>query len=321
MQTTEIQKTLPAEITGKFNLSLTLTKFQLLANKGNSLAITEDTVEDVKTFLAECRKVEKGIEAVHQEGKKEALEIGRNWDKAKNEFLKLVTDVTAPIAAKYSLLCQEITRKANEAAAEKLRISNIKTGIETNAVSFAKQIADATTTVQLSNIERNINLERTRKEKYQEFLPNAIERFAELNAILKSQKESIKIVEDLAAEALKAKQAGDDEKLIEIMEKQEVAAQVVEEKKITVQEVAINQSMSNSITEVEVIHTTVKPKRSVWRWEVKDIKETIKKMPDWTETKVIDSKIDEYLKAKRAEGIEGEEFNVAGIRFFIEKTY
>ena len=46
-------------------------------------------------------------------------------------------------------------------------------------------------------------------------------------------------------------------------------------------------------------------------------------MPDWVELKTLDNKIDEYLKTKKAEGIAKgvEDFEFAGIRFFLEKTY
>ncbi len=77
----------------------------------------------------------------------------------------------------------------------------------------------------------------------------------------------------------------------------------------------------NTVIEPEIILPTVKARRSVWKWEVSDIKETSKKMPDWTIVKPNEEKIDEYLKAKKAEGINGEEFSFAGIRFYLEKTF
>ena len=44
-------------------------------------------------------------------------------------------------------------------------------------------------------------------------------------------------------------------------------------------------------------------------------------MPDWVVLTINEEKIDEYLKAKKAEGIEGDSFEFAGITFYAEKTY
>lgn len=316
----EIPATLPANITGKFNIALTETKFQALADEASRLVYNEDNVATIKEFLDKGKKVIKAVEATHKDGKAEALQIGRNWDTAKNAFISQVESITDLPSKKYDELCREIQRKAQEAENERLRISTIKSGIESNAINFAKSIADCTTTAQLTRIESTINLEKTRKEKYMEFLPDAVERFNQLNAILKTQKETVRELEKIEEEKIKAEKEGNDALLLELQQKQETAEQKVEEAKIEVQETAIAQSM-NTVVEPEVIMPTVKARRSVWKWELQDIKETAKKMPSFVQMQTVDEKIDEYLKAKKAEGITGEEFIFAGIRFYLEKTF
>lgn len=316
----EIPSTLPANITGKFNIALTENKFQALADEASRLVYNEDNVALIKEFLDKGKKVIKAVEATHKDGKAEALQIGRNWDAAKNAFVSQVEAITELPSKKYDELCREIQRKAQEAENERTRIATIKSGIETNAVNFARMIADSTTTEQLTKIESTINLEKTRKEKYQEFLPDAVNRYNQLNAILKTQKDSVREIEKIEEEKKKAEKEGNDALLLELQQKQETAEQKVEETKIEVQETAIAQSMS-AVVEPEVIIPTVKARRSVWKWALIDIKETAKKMPSFVQMQTVDEKIDEYLKARKAEGISGEEFTFAGIKFYLEKTF
>lgn len=315
-----IPSTLPANITGKFNIALTESKFQALADEAGKLVYNEDNVEAIKAFLDKTKKVVKAVEATHKDGKAEALQIGRNWDSAKNAFISQVDAITELPNKKYDELCRSIQKKAQEAEVERVRIVNIKNGIESNAVNFAKIIADATTTVRLLEIEKLINLEKGRKEKYQEFLPDAVTRFNELNAILKNQKEAVRLQEQLKQQEEDAKNNNDDAAVISIQEKLENITSKIEENKVEVQETAIAQTM-NEVIEPEILMPTVKARRSVWKYEVVDINETVKKMKDWTVIEPNTEKIEEYLKAKKAEGITGEEFTVAGIRFYLEKTF
>jgi hypothetical protein len=52
-----------------------------------------------------------------------------------------------------------------------------------------------------------------------------------------------------------------------------------------------------------------------------DIKETQKKMPNFVDLTPNKEKIDEYLKAKKAEGVSGDEFTVFGIKFYLKRTF
>ena len=320
MTTTE--SVLPAAIQGKFNIALTQSKFQELQNKADRLVYNEDHLEEIADFLKSLRSVGKAVEQVHKEGKAESLKTSRDWDAAKRVFMDQVVAVESKPQSEYSRLCREVENKRMAEEKEKQRKDQIKEGIETSALRFASDIANCTTLASLTNVERIINLEKTRKDKYQEFIGDAAEKLSELNALLATQKIRVKELEKIREEERIAAANKDDEALIKLQEQKEEVQERIEEAKIIVQETAINQSLEESPVEVaETIFPTIKARRSVWEWEVTDIRETAKKMPDWTEIKPIDSKIDEYLKAKKAEGITGEEFTVAGIRFFLKKTY
>lgn len=316
-----IPDTVPPEIKSKFNIELTNLGFQKIADEEMGLVYNEDNVNEIKAFLDKAKTLEKGIVKTHTSGKEDALKNGRAWDSAKNAYLAQVAAITNVPQQKYTSICQSIAQKQREAEIEKKRVDDIKLGIENNAVNFSMKIAGCETTYQLLAIERTINLEKTRKDKYGEFLQDAIDRFTPLNEILKNQKLVIKQAEDLAAQKLAAEASGDDEKLLEVMEKQEANVQQIESNKITVQEKATEQPLRSFASYTPISTPTVKPKRTTWEWEISDISVTSKKMPSWVVMATVDDKINEYLAGKKAEGIDGDEFTVAGIRFFKKVTY
>ena len=91
---------------------------------------------------------------------------------------------------------------------------------------------------------------------------------------------------------------------------------------IKVQEKAIGMATKADVVEPEMVMLqSVAARRSIWTWEVVDIKETQKKMPNFVDLTPNKEKIDEYLKAKKAEGISGDEFTVFGIKFYLKRTF
>lgn len=312
---------LPAPIVGKFNIALTTAKFQQLADRASTLVYNEDNLEDIKTFLSDIRKVDKAIEETHKEGKADALKISRDWDAGKNAFLSMTSAIKSKPQDEYTRICNEIEDRKRKQELELQRVSNIKQGIESNSIKFATDIANCKTSDQLSYVERMINLEKGRRDKYMEFADEAVARFTELNSLLKAQKITVKDLEENARQQAIATKEKNDELLLKLKEEQERAENQIEVHKISVQETAINQSMKVEVPVAVEILPQIKARRTVWEWEVIDLKDTVKKMPEWVSLTTVDSKIDEYLKAKRIEGIEGTEFTVAGIRFFEKKTF
>lgn len=314
-----IPTNLPPAIVSKFNVALTSSKFQDIANEETTLVYNEDNVNQIKEFLDKTKKVTKAIEETHKTGKADALKIGREWDESRKVFLSQVDAITELPQRKYTELCNAIAKKQQEAAADKLRKENIQKGIETNAVTFAKQIADAKTTAELTRIESIINLEKGRKEKYQEFLPDAIEKFTALNANLKTQKEAVKELERLELEKQEALSSGNDEAALEIMERQEAVESKIEEQKINVQETAVNTTYK--VIEVESVLPTVKAKRTTVKWEIKDLSIAAKKQPDWVKLTTVDEPIDKFMNDNKKTILEKGELEINGILFYAEKTY
>jgi hypothetical protein len=323
MATATAELELPAPIKGRFNIALTQSKFQDLANKANSLVFNEDHLEEIKKFLDDMRKVDKAIEETHKEGKADALKIGRDWDAGKNSFLAITANIKSKPQAEYEKICRAIDTRQREAEAERQRVKNIQEGIESNALRFATQIASCTTSEQLSSIERLINLEKGRKDKYMEFADEAVERFTELNALLKTQKETVRELEDNAkrqAEAIKQK---NDELLLQLKERQEQVQNKVEEAKIVVQETAINQSMRERIEVAREIIPEVKARRTVWNFEMVDKKEVMKKAPELLVVSLDADKVKQTLKTlKDTNQLDGKtELILNGIRYYEQKTF
>lgn len=314
---------LPAVITGKFNLALTESKFQLLADKADKLIFNEDHLEEIKEFLAATRKVEMAIESTHKDGKAEALKIGRDWDAGKNAFMETVASIKLNAQTEYTKICQDVVRRQQEEENERQRKQIIKDGIETNAINFAKKIAECTTSESLTNVERLINLEKSRKEKYMEFIDQAVIRFSELNSILATQKITIKELEENERQQETARRQQDDAKLLELQEQQEKQQAKIEEAKVVVQETAINQSMNEDIPVARTVFPTVTAKRTTWKFEVVDKKEVMKKAPELVVFTIDEEKVKSNLKLlKDSNQLEGKtELIINGIRYFEFKSY
>lgn len=315
---------LPAPIVGKFNLALTESKFQALADEARNLVFNEDNIDTIKEFLEKVRKVERSIEATHKDGKAEALEVGRQWDAGKNTFLQTVGDIKQLPQVKYTELCNAIADRKRKQQEELARKQRIKDGIETNAISFAKKIADCKTSKELTDIERVSNLEKTRKDKYEEFLEQATTRYTELNKLLAEQKVIVKELEENARKQEDAKKQNDDEALLKLQQEQEKKEAQIEENKINVQEVVINQSISAaSVEEVPEVIPTVSARRTTWEFEVINEKEVMKKSPELIIFSLDKEKVKANLKVLKDSGqLEGKtEIVINGLRYFEKKSY
>lgn len=317
------QLQVPAAIQGKFNIALTQSKFQQLANKADSLVYNEDNLQEIADFLKNLRSVKKAIDETHKEGKAEALKIGRDWDAAKNAFTEQVTSIEEKPQSEYSRICMEIEQRRLDAEREKQRVLNIKQGIETNALKFSNDIAGCTTVERLAYIERMINLEKGRKEKYEEFLPDAINRFNELNSLLATQKIEVKKLEEIKKKEEDARKSKDDEKLIELQQLREESENRIEEAKIVVQETAVKQSLDNHVEYADVVIPEVKARRTTWKFEMVNEKEVMRKAPELLIVSLNDDKAREVLKTlKDTNQLEGKtELILNGIRYYEQKTF
>jgi hypothetical protein len=314
----------PAKITSHFNIAKTQAGFQKIADEVSNLVYNEDNMAQILEVVNKVRAINKKIEEVHKNGKEAALLEGRQWDLAKNTFLDENNALIATPIEKYKALAAEVAERQQKEENEKRRVQAIANGIETNAVAFAASIAACQTTEELLAIERKINLEKTRKDKYDEFLPNAITRFNELNAILKVQKQNVAELERLRTMQAAARLNEDDQAVIDLMEQEEHLESKIEDHKIIVQEAAVNQSMNEPVyASFSPVYASVKAKRTTWKFEMVDTREVMKKNPELLVIELDDAKVKERMNGLKDSGVfmDKTEYTLNGIRYYQEKTF
>lgn len=314
---------LPATIVGKFNITLTNSGFQALADEEQTLVYNEDNLPAIKAFLDKTRKVEKNIENAHKEGKEDVLREGRQWDEGKRIFMGQVATIKEKPQREYEKLCREIDDRKRKEELERQRKVNIKNGIEANAVNFANMIANCKTFEQLTDVERTINLEKTRKEKYQEFLPEAVTRFTELNEFSKRQKDVIKKLVEADEQLKKAKEQEDQAAMIKAQEDKQKQEAQFEENQTRVQETAIQQAMNDEPLELAAELPDVTARRTTWEFEMFDKKEVMKKAPELLVVELDKEKVKTVLKTLKDMGaFKGKTEHIHnGIRFYEKKSY
>jgi hypothetical protein len=307
-------------------MNIALTKAQLgiqdLANRESKLVYNEDSIETIKSFLEDVRKAKKVISDTHKEIKEPILRQSQEIDASKREMEASVDVFGNPASQKYTKLCEDIADKIRKQQQEEQRKQLIQEGIGSNMINFSTKIANCKTNAELLKVESLINLEKSYKTKYAEFLDVAVEKFNSLTVLIKAQKENIKEFEKLEKERLDAEKKGNDEALLAIQEKQETLNNKTEELKVTVQETAINQS-STTVTTAQEILPTVKARRSAWSWKPVDLAKTAKSCPSWVEMQTVDEKIDEFMKASKEQWIaDGKDsLIINGIEFYLKVTY
>lgn len=321
-ETLEKPKITAEIVKASFQLELSKLKYQEALQALVAYEVTRENVAEAQQKLKDARKFLAKFDDIKKKGKEEALAICRWWDDAYNgtkESFESELDVKAKTVNK---IAAELAAEAQKAEAEKQRKAAILADIDAFFIAQSQNISNATNPQDLVAIEKLIGSHKANVSRYAEFLPLMGEKAANLTTLIKEQKEALKKLEALKTAEKAAEQQGDDQAVLDSREAQERIAQKIHETKIIVQERGINMSTNSDVVEVDIIAPEApKARRSVWKWEVADIKTTNKKMPDWVKMQVDEDKVDEYLKAKKAEGIEGEEFVFAGIRFFLEKSY
>lgn len=306
----------------KAELQLSLSKeglaYQQLLQDCENVVFTRDNLNDERTALVNLRKIKNKL----SEAENPFTEKWKAWNNARKSLVDPVSELLTRKENEYKKIAAELAEEARKAEAEKQRKANILSEIDNFFINQSQAIANTTNLQDLVSIEKLIGSHKANSSRYAEFLPLMVEKAANLTDLIKEQKESIKKLEALKLAEKAAEEKGDDRAVLDSRDEQERIAQKIQENKIIVQEKGINMSINSDVVEVDVVAPEApKARRSVWKWEIADIKTTSKKMPDWIKMQVDEDKVDEYLKAKKAEGIEGEEFVFAGIRFFLEKTY
>lgn len=309
----------------RIGLSILLTKkygnYQEAVDALKNLAVMEDNIEEVQRVLKNVNAFLSTVESNRKDEKEPYLEQWRVIDKVHKEFAAPIEQARDEIQKKLNQVAKEKAEKVEKEQKEKERIANIHTLINNTILDFSVKIASAITNEQLLGYERLVNLEKTNKAKYAEFLPLLVERSNELTAKIKDQKELVKERDKLELEKKQAEEAGDDKKSNELMSKEAILDDKITENTVLVQEIAAN-SITNEVSEV-YDESSPKARRTAWKAEIFDEKEVFKKAKDMLRIELNPEKVREALNTLKAAGaLTGKkEIIVNGIRYFEEKTF
>lgn len=312
-------------------MSIALTKQQLsvqkLQDEADNLEFTEENIPVISSFLAKLNSIDKVTEETHKEIKAPYLEAGRTCDSGKNSNLAITSGIRMPVHGKFTALCSDVDRKKREVAAEELRKSNIKQGIESNVIDFSSKIAGCTTNEELLSIERLINLEKSpqRQSKYGEFHAEAIAKYdTVLKPILKDQKEKIQKKEELDKQIKVAEEKNDVVTLDELQAKKESVEDEILQNAIKIQENAINNAAFDTtpVAVAEEVFADTKSRRS-YTIEISDEKEALKKAKELIDISINKDAANIVLKTLKDSGAfkDKAEIIVNGIKYSEIKNY
>ena len=307
----------------KAELQIALSKeglqYQQLLQEGENLKFTKDNLVEERDSLKPLRNVKKKLE----DKKNPYWEKYKAWNDAKSSLITPVEELLKRKEAELSKLALEIEADKKKAEQEKARVSGIRQAIDSFFIAQSQAIAGAKTLVELTAIEKIIGSHKANKARYAEFLPDLVGKAENLTPLIKQQKDNIRKLEAVKEAEAKATESGDDQAVLNAREAQESLQNKFDEVNIKAQEQAVGMAtrVETVVVPEVVLPAAPRPRRSVWTYESVDINETLKKMPNFVDLTLNKEKVDEYLKAKKAEGIEGEEFTVFGIRFFIQKSF
>lgn len=328
-----IKKELPvvtvSDAKKKMELALTVAELNMQAvlNDLGALVLNEDNLVLIKEKLTLVDKIQKKIDEEHKVIKKPYKDGGDACDDAKNELKGLLQPEYNRVNAKYVAICQAKEKREREEAAEEKRKQAIREGMTTNINDFSTKIAAAETTEQLLDIERRINLEKARKDKYGEYYDEMVGKLNELTPLLTEQKKAVKELSGLDVAEQKAIETGDDESLLAISEKKETITAQVQETKIRVQETAVNQSSYSGGGGgfYTTVKSGIKPSRRTWKTELVSATDALKTNPDLLRVELNPIMVKAELEKLKASGKlkegETEELTIGGIKYFLHKDY
>lgn len=313
----------PERLKAQFGIELTKKygNYQKTLDELKKIIISEDNIEEVQKLMKGINSFLKSSDDLRKEMKEPFFRQGKAIDDVYKEFSTPIEVIKVDIQKK---LNDVAVAKAKKIELERQRLQKeqqIKETINNFILDNSVKIASADSNEQLLSLERLINLEKANKSKYGDLLPLLIERCNELNSKLAEQKVLVKQKEELLKQQEKAKEAGDDDKLSELKAKEQEIENKIADNTVTVQEQAANSIITNS-NELDELDE-VKARRTVWKAEIQDVKEVMKKASQMLDISLNAEKIREAISTLKDAGtFKGKtEVVVNGIRYFESKTF
>lgn len=314
-----------AVVKGQFNLELTkqFENYQNLLADASAVVFTRDNMDSAGGVLKTVRSVIAAIDKIRERVKKPYLDAGKNIDEAAKELMAPLKAVLEDKANQYRKLADDINAEKESARKENERVSGIRQAINEFILQASQAIAGARTAEEIVAVEKLIGSHKVNKSRYEEFLPELAQRTNELVPLIREQKKAIRELEELENKKKEAEKRGDDQTIIDIMEKQQLVEGRIEEGKVVVQETAVTQAVENVTVPEIVVPKGVSARRTTWKAELVDAKEAFKKCPELLDVTLNSGKVSDSIKTLKGAGVfSGKtEVIISGIRYFEEKLY
>lgn len=307
-------------VKASFDLEANRQNYQRLLTHLSGLQVTKDNVNEDHT--KEAREVRKFLKEKKEQECKPVLQHHADILRAYSDLDKPLEEQINRLLAEKQTVADAI-RKENEAQIrEQTRIANAKTAIINFTNKIANDIRNANTDDDIVSVEKMIGLEKTKKNLYQEFLPDLITQLDNLRPQIREQKENVRRLQELNQKEKEAIEKGEIYEATAIREEKEYVQTVIEHTGIKIHEKAFEEAIKIEVVVPEVVEVAPKG-RTNWKWEVTDIKLLQKKMPHLVKIVPNDEAIDLLLKTKRQDGAldDVEEENWNGIRFFNDRKF
>jgi hypothetical protein len=308
----------------KAKYSVALANYQTVLQAIENISFTKDTLNQDYAPLKTARELLKKIEELRKQRKQPYIDAGKLEDDAAKSLSNPIQEILDRKVAEYTKLANEIKAEAEQVAKEEQRKFSIKMLMESFILLYSQKVAECTTNDQLISIEKLINLETGRKDKYHEFLDQFKVSCEPIRALLKQQKEQVKALATLDKEATIAAENDDDAKAIELLEaKDELTAQI-DLNKTLIQEQAIATVGFNSNGDFQlVLPEAPKARRTSWEVELIDSAKALKEVPQLLALELNTMEAKNYFKGKRLTGEipKTGEITLHGIRYFEKITY
>lgn len=307
-------------VKASFDLEANRHNYQRLLTSLTEIVVTKENVNE--DFTKDAREARKLLKEKKEAECKPVLQHHA-------DILKAYNDLDAPLAAEMERILRDkqavadaIRKETETQIREQTRVANAKAAIINFTNRVANEIRNAASDSDIVSIEKLVGLEKTKKNLYQEFLPDLIEQLDGLRPQIKQQKENVRRLQEIQEKEKKAIEKGDILAATQLREEKEQAQVVIEQTGIKIHEKAFEEAIKIEVIVPDVVETAPVG-RSNWKWRVDDIKLLQKKMPHLVRIVPDDDAIDLLLKTKRQDGslsgVEEESWN--GIVFYNDRKF
>ena len=309
-------------VKSKILMAITPATYQAVMQGIENITFTKETINQDYAPLKAARALLAEIEKVRKERTAPLVEQKRIEDLAAKNVSAPLQEILDRKVAEYTKLANEIKADRDREEKEKQRVTDLRGLIASFVLTYSQKIASATTDRELVDIERLINLETSRKERYAELLPDMKAACEPIRGLLSAQKERVREMVALESEATHAAENDDDEKAIELLEKKDDIVAQIELNRTLVQESAIETANAGGRFEV-LLPDAPKAKRTSWDVELVDSAKALKEVPELVSVELDTVASKAFFKAKRIlnEIPKDKEVTLHGIRYYEKITY